>query len=233
MKGNIKETFRNLKKETKGVVIGSGGVIIALVITGSVMAMTSGGESSTTAEVTTIEETTTVEATTVEQTTIAQESTTSAVQQTTQAVIQQTAAPTIQEAANAQYFTYQMVGDGISITAYNGNETNIIIPNTINGYKVINIGSCVFRGKKNIISVNIPETVTTIGGGAFLGCDSLVSVYIPSAVSSIGSDCFSIGISINPDGSTKNTYGSLNLSVANSSYGMQYAIDNGIPYSAY
>ncbi len=64
-------------------------------------------------------------------------------------------------------------------------EKDVIIPDgveTIPAYAL----SC-----KNIVSVTIPDSVTSIGGGAFYDCTSLVSVTIPDSVTSIGSSAFS------------------------------------------
>lgn len=42
----------------------------------------------------------------------------------------------------------------------------------------------------NIVSVNIPDSVTTIEGLAFAGCGRLVKVNIPDTITSIGNDVF-------------------------------------------
>ena len=51
----------------------------------------------------------------------------------------------------------------------------------------------VFReafANSNIVSVNIPDSVTTIKGGAFAGCGRLVKVNISDSVTSIGDSAF-------------------------------------------
>ena len=48
-----------------------------------------------------------------------------------------------------------------------GSTKDIIIPNTINGLNVINIGKNAFRNK-SLTSVVLPESLHTIGHSAFL-----------------------------------------------------------------
>lgn len=58
------------------------------------------------------------------------------------------------------------------------------------------IANSAFRSKNNLISVNIPNSVTTIGDWAFNGCKNLTSVNIPSSLTTMGAwvfqDCVSI-----------------------------------------
>ena len=57
---------------------------------------------------------------------------------------------------------------------------SINIPNSIT-----TIGDRAFYGCESLIKINIPNSVTTIGEGAFLGCNSLTSITIPSSVVTI------------------------------------------------
>uniref|UniRef100_UPI004028F31B leucine-rich repeat domain-containing protein n=1 Tax=Prevotella sp. TaxID=59823 RepID=UPI004028F31B len=43
----------------------------------------------------------------------------------------------------------------------------------------------------SLISINIPNSVTTIGNGAFSRCSSLISINIPNSVTTIGRGAFS------------------------------------------
>ena len=56
-------------------------------------------------------------------------------------------------------------------------------------YTVKEIGTNAFRACPELISVEIPEGVTTIGDSAFYGC-SLTSITIPGSVNSIGNSAF-------------------------------------------
>ncbi len=53
-----------------------------------------------------------------------------------------------------------------------------------------NIGNA-FAGRTDLVSVEIPNTVTSIAEGAFKGCTSLVSIKIPASVSEIKRETFS------------------------------------------
>ena len=90
-------------------------------------------------------------------------------------------------------------GQGIIITSYTGTVRAVVIPATIQGLPVREIGSYAFsflgRSDKTntgnmITSVIIPEGVTSIGGEAFAGCDNLTAVTIPESVTSIGWQAF-------------------------------------------
>ena len=52
------------------------------------------------------------------------------------------------------------------------------------------IGDYAFWGCAALVSVNIPDSVTSIGEGAFNSCDSLESIAIPDSVISIGNYAF-------------------------------------------
>ena len=76
------------------------------------------------------------------------------------------------------------------ITGYRGSDTDIRIPETINGVKVAVISNRAFKGCASLTSIVIPEGVTSIGDEAFAGCASLTSIVIPEGVTSIGWSAF-------------------------------------------
>ena len=55
---------------------------------------------------------------------------------------------------------------------------------------VENIGSYAFSNCKNLVSIAIPNSVTTIEEGTFSGCDNLKSVTLPNSVTEIGEWAF-------------------------------------------
>ena len=68
--------------------------------------------------------------------------------------------------------------------------SNVIIPESIDGYKVTAIGEKAFFELTNITSIDIPNTVKTIGTRAFYGCTGLTEITIPESVTSIGTQIF-------------------------------------------
>ena len=85
---------------------------------------------------------------------------------------------------------YSLYDDGCCIIGYSGSDSNVVIPETIEGVPVIAIGVYAFQGCSSLTSVTIPESVTSIGEDAFFGCSSLTSVTIPEGVIHIGSYAF-------------------------------------------
>jgi len=83
----------------------------------------------------------------------------------------------------SNYFEYERVASGISITGYNGSLRNIIIPSTIDGINVTEIGRNAFA-KKPIESVILPNTLLIIGYGAFNEC-RITNLVIPDSVTLI------------------------------------------------
>ncbi|MBO4840252.1 MAG: leucine-rich repeat protein [Bacteroidaceae bacterium] len=89
---------------------------------------------------------------------------------------------------------YNFSGSNASVVSgdvpYSGSVT---IPSNVsyNGktYVVTKIGKNVFCGG-SVLTVSIPESVTTIGEFAFYGCDALYSITIPESVIDIGEHAF-------------------------------------------
>ena len=62
---------------------------------------------------------------------------------------------------------------------------SLILPDS-----VTSIGSSAFSGCTGLTSITIPSSVTSIGSSAFSGCTGLTSITIPDSVTSIGSSAF-------------------------------------------
>jgi hypothetical protein len=78
---------------------------------------------------------------------------------------------------------------GVTITKYNGEVKNVVIPASINGRPVTEIGISAFEWKP-ITTVTIPAGVTTIRSFAFTRTE-LTVIVIPSSVTLIEAFAFS------------------------------------------
>ncbi|MBR4513931.1 MAG: leucine-rich repeat protein [Lachnospiraceae bacterium] len=80
--------------------------------------------------------------------------------------------------------------DGISITGYNGDSTEVVIPGEIDGKVVRAVYMRAFSGNETITSVTFPDTVTEIWTEAFKNCKSLSSVSLPEGLTRIDMNAF-------------------------------------------
>ncbi|MFT3952648.1 MAG: choice-of-anchor J domain-containing protein [Oscillospiraceae bacterium] len=80
--------------------------------------------------------------------------------------------------------------DSILINTYNGTDTVLAIPSSIDGYAVSGIGAGAFANKP-LTEVTIPASVTNIGAGAFAGCTNLVKAKTTNKTVIIADDAFS------------------------------------------
>ena len=77
--------------------------------------------------------------------------------------------------------------EGNVLIRYAGKERDVVIPK---GIKEIGNGSALTFFQTNVVSVEIPPSVTTIGGYAFYNCGTLTKVVIPKSVKTIGHHAF-------------------------------------------
>jgi hypothetical protein len=89
-------------------------------------------------------------------------------------------------------FTVTLTSDnaGVIITRYTGTSARVVIPATIQGLPVVEIGNNAFRENENITSVVIPEGIVIIRNNAFYECRRLASVTLPSTLVRIESSAF-------------------------------------------
>ena len=117
-------------------------------------------------------------------------------------------------------FSYTLDANGkATITAYNGTESNLTIPSTIDGHNVVTIGEHAFNESRNstngstikhlVISegiewiellafakcasletVKLPESLTFLDMQTFMQCSKLKSINIPSKIQNIGNCTF-------------------------------------------
>ena len=92
-------------------------------------------------------------------------------------------------------FKYSVLDDGtVVIAGYVGSDTDLTIPDTIDGRDVASIGDESFSGMYSfdcdvIITVNLPTTLKNIGEMAFWG-DNIKEITIPNGVETIGGGAF-------------------------------------------
>ena len=94
-----------------------------------------------------------------------------------------------------ELFVYNIKNSVVTITGLTSlgkSQTELVIPDKIEGYPVTGIGvgaqtstDGAFYNCTNLVSVTIPSGVTTIGGAAFYGCTGLTRVSIPDSVTVI------------------------------------------------
>ena len=99
---------------------------------------------------------------------------------------------------NENGFTYYIdfYDSTARIVDYNGTSTDLVIPSTLGGSKVVCIGSSAFKNNTNLTSVTIPDTVTTIENRAFSGCSNIKKLTLGKNVSEIGMHAFQRNIGL-------------------------------------
>ena len=88
--------------------------------------------------------------------------------------------------------TWDQIGDGtgIIITGYNGKDTTLAIPDTIDDLPVTAIKSWAFSGKNTLVSVSLPDSITEIQNNAFSQCKNLKTINMPESLKTIGDTAF-------------------------------------------
>jgi hypothetical protein len=116
-------------------------------------------------------------------------------------------------ASPAGDFAYDLneAGDGIVITKYTGNGGVVVIPATIEGYPVVELGGYLFYKNYDITSVVVPSGVKKILNNAFSHCESLTSIILPETLEEIDhyafTDCTSLQTVNLPAGLKQINYG--------------------------
>lgn len=88
-------------------------------------------------------------------------------------------------------WSYAQLDNGtVLIERYIGNDTEVTVPEKLDGKTVTEIGDNAFRGYKHLTSITLSEHIVSIGAFAFADCSSLVSISIPDSVTSIGDSAF-------------------------------------------
>ena len=80
----------------------------------------------------------------------------------------------------------------VIITGYIGADTDVVVPEEIDGLPVVRISGYIFKENKNITSVTIPDCVEgdSLSGQLFMNCASLETVVLPADTTTIRSNMF-------------------------------------------
>lgn len=96
-------------------------------------------------------------------------------------------------------YTYEITADGnVRILAYDGSEADVVVPATLGGRDVTEIGNSarpVFNANAAIRSITFPDTLKEMSGlPLFYGCENLETITIPASVTGMNfnsvADCF-------------------------------------------
>ncbi len=100
--------------------------------------------------------------------------------------------PTPTTPASTSVYTYEVLSDGtIRITSCQTSDVNLVIPDTIDGYTVTEIGANAFANQTSIQTVKFPANLKQIGVKAFANCTGLLEVTLPDTIQGAGQLCFS------------------------------------------
>ena len=89
-------------------------------------------------------------------------------------------------------YTYTPSGTGgIRLTGYTGQEKKLVIPDTIDGKAVTEIGDGCFSGNAWPQRVTVPEGVIRLGDYSFEGCSLMQKIFLPDSLETIGNGAFS------------------------------------------
>lgn len=76
------------------------------------------------------------------------------------------------------------------ISEYKGSDSEVVIPEEINGFPVGGVGKRAFYDKKDLVKVTLPSGCTKLCDGAFACCYYLTTVVLPEGLAEIGNDAF-------------------------------------------
>ena len=83
---------------------------------------------------------------------------------------------------------YYISETGAIAVSYDGSVTDLIIPETIEGYPVVDIKKTFQKSK--IKKISLPSTITNLGDHTFYECTNLTSITLPDSITSLGAYTF-------------------------------------------
>jgi len=88
-------------------------------------------------------------------------------------------------------FTYTSTSTEVTLTGYRGSDTELVIPEYIDGKKVVKIQSGFITGNSSIKSIVFGRTMKTIAASAISNCSALTSIWIHDSVTSMPDNWYS------------------------------------------
>lgn len=89
---------------------------------------------------------------------------------------------------------YGLTGENAAVLGYRGKDMEVVIPESVEGYRVAQIGKKAFLSNKTLRQITLPESVVRIDDWAFAHCTNLTKVILPYHRMEIGQgifkDCF-------------------------------------------
>ena len=87
---------------------------------------------------------------------------------------------------------FSVDGNGVltGVSGLTANNTDVVIPSVVDGITVREIGMGVFKDNRNIVSLTIPDSVTTLQNRICSGCTALREVRLPSGLTVIPDETF-------------------------------------------
>ena len=103
-----------------------------------------------------------------------------------------TPSATPQQTASTSVYQYEKLADGtIRITSCQTKDVNLVIPDTIDGFTVTEIGESAFANQSSIQTIKFPAKLKQIGTKAFANCTGLTEVTLPDTIVGVGKYVFS------------------------------------------
>lgn len=103
-----------------------------------------------------------------------------------------TPSATPQQPASTSVYQYEKLADGtIRITSCQTKDVNLVIPDTIDGFTVTEIGESAFANQSSIQTIKFPAKLKQIGAKAFANCTGLTEVTLLDTIVGVGKYVFS------------------------------------------
>lgn len=87
-------------------------------------------------------------------------------------------------------FTYTVNDGEAMLTRYLGDDAEVTVDPTVEGYPVTAIAADAFKDNATLTVLTVEEGIKQIGGSAFAGCTSLEIVFLPKSLEYIGAAAF-------------------------------------------